>query len=150
MRCLVSVVCRWWWFDARQGQVPTAHEALTTRDQVADLSPQFTVSVPAPLHGLQPKQGLGQTPVRSTRQRCIQRLQGAQVYFHPAGRVRGEMNAIWSDLTGGAPGETLSLPVNGRTVEVPRFANGIAAIAAIPSASETRARRRTCRPRRKT
>lgn len=54
------------------------------------------------------------------------RLQGAQVYFHPAGRVRGEINAIWSDLTGGAPGEVLTLPVNGRTVEVPRFANGIA------------------------
>jgi cell division protein ZapE len=54
------------------------------------------------------------------------RLQGAQVYFHPAGRVRGEINAIWSDLTGGASGEVLTLPVNGRTVEVPRFANGIA------------------------
>ncbi len=54
------------------------------------------------------------------------RLQGAQVYFHPAGKVRGEMDAIWSDLTGGARGEPLVLPVNGRTVEVPRFANGVA------------------------
>ena len=54
------------------------------------------------------------------------RLQGAQVYFHPAGRVRGELNAIWSDLTGGAVGEALRLPVNGRFVDLPRFANGIA------------------------
>jgi cell division protein ZapE len=54
------------------------------------------------------------------------RLQGAQVYFHPAGRVRGELNAIWSDLTGGAMGEALRLPVNGRFVDLPRFANGIA------------------------
>ena len=54
------------------------------------------------------------------------RLQGAQVYFHPAGRVKGEINAIWSDLTGGASGDLLRLPVNGRSVEVPRFANGVA------------------------
>ena len=54
------------------------------------------------------------------------RLQGAQVYFHPAGRVRGELNAIWSDLTGGAMGDALRLPVNGRFVDLPRFANGIA------------------------
>ena len=54
------------------------------------------------------------------------RLQGAQVYFHPAGRVRGELNAIWSDLTGGAVGDALRLPVNGRFVDLPRFANGIA------------------------
>lgn len=53
------------------------------------------------------------------------RLQGAQVYFHPAGKVRGEINAIWSDLTGGAAGEPLSLPVNGRATEVPRFASGV-------------------------
>jgi len=54
------------------------------------------------------------------------RLQGAHVYFHPAGRVRGELNAIWSDLTGGAVGDALRLPVNGRFVDLPRFANGIA------------------------
>jgi cell division protein ZapE len=53
------------------------------------------------------------------------RLQGAQVYFHPAGKARGEINAIWSDLSGGAPGEALSLPVNGRSVEIPRFSNGV-------------------------
>jgi len=53
------------------------------------------------------------------------RLTGAQVYFHPAGRVQGEIAAIWRDLTGGASGEVLRLPVNGRETELPRFANGI-------------------------
>ena len=53
------------------------------------------------------------------------RLTGAQVYFHPAGRVQGEIAAIWTDLTGGASGEPLRLPVNGRITELPRFANGI-------------------------
>ncbi len=53
------------------------------------------------------------------------RLQGAQVYFHPAGQARGQIAAIWEDLTGGAKGEALRLPVNGREVEVPRFANGV-------------------------
>ncbi len=53
------------------------------------------------------------------------RLAGAQVYFHPAGSARGQINAIWTDLTGGAQGEVLRLPVNGREAEVPRFANGI-------------------------
>lgn len=54
------------------------------------------------------------------------RLAGAQVYFHPAGRVKGEIQAIWNDLTGGAQGMALVLPVNGRTIDVPRFANGVA------------------------
>lgn len=53
------------------------------------------------------------------------RLAGAQVYFHPAGSARGTLSTIWNDLTGGATGEVLRLPVNGRTVEVPRFANGV-------------------------
>jgi cell division protein ZapE len=53
------------------------------------------------------------------------RLTGAQVYFHPAGAARVAIDAIWRDLTGGAVGEALALAVNGRTVEVPRFANGI-------------------------
>jgi cell division protein ZapE len=53
------------------------------------------------------------------------RLTGAQVYFHPAGRAKDQINAIWRDLTGGAVGEVLRLPVNGRETELPRFANGI-------------------------
>ena len=53
------------------------------------------------------------------------RLAGAQVYFFPAGKVLGEISAIWADLTGGAVGQPLLLPVNGRQVELPHFANGI-------------------------
>jgi len=53
------------------------------------------------------------------------RLSGAQVYFHPAGRAKAQISAIWQDLTGGAREEPLLLPVNGRTVELPRFASGI-------------------------
>ncbi len=52
------------------------------------------------------------------------RLEGAQVYFHPAGKSRDAIDAIWDDLSGGA-GEVLRLPVNGREVELPRFANGV-------------------------
>ncbi len=54
------------------------------------------------------------------------RLAGAQVYFHPAGQAREKMEAIWRDLTGGAKGEPLVLPVNGRTIDLPRHANGVA------------------------
>ena len=53
------------------------------------------------------------------------RLAGAQVYFHPAGKARPQIDAIWTDLTGGTAGVPLTLPVNGREVEIPRFANGI-------------------------
>ena len=53
------------------------------------------------------------------------RLQGAQVYFHPAGKAKGAIQSIWADLTGGARGLALILPVNGRTVELPQFASGI-------------------------
>lgn len=53
------------------------------------------------------------------------RLQGAQVWFTPAGSARGRLQAIWDDLTGGAAAQPLVLPVNGRQVELPRFANGV-------------------------
>lgn len=53
------------------------------------------------------------------------RLEGAQVYFQPAASAKGEIAAIWADLTGGAGGAPLHLPVNGREVELPLFANGI-------------------------
>ena len=53
------------------------------------------------------------------------RLQGAQVYFHPAGTAKGLIAGIWADLTGGAEGQVLRLTVNGRNVDLPRFANGI-------------------------
>jgi cell division protein ZapE len=54
------------------------------------------------------------------------RLEGAQVYFHPSRNARAQIDAIWTDLTGGAPGQPLRLAVNGRFAELPRFANGIA------------------------
>ncbi len=54
------------------------------------------------------------------------RLAGAQVYFHPAGKVRAEMDRIWRDLTGGAGGDPLNLTVNGRTVTLPRASHGVA------------------------
>jgi cell division protein ZapE len=54
------------------------------------------------------------------------RLQGAQVYFTPAGRVSTQaIDAIWADLTGAAARTPLRLPLNGREVEVPAFANGV-------------------------
>lgn len=53
------------------------------------------------------------------------RLMGAQVYFYPAGKVQHQIDAIWRDLTGAAEGAALCLKVNGRTVELPHFANGV-------------------------
>ncbi|MHC9236062.1 cell division protein ZapE [Pseudooceanicola sp. 502str34] len=54
------------------------------------------------------------------------RLAGGQVYFAPANaEARGQLNAIWDDLTGGAAGEPLVLTVQKRPVEIPRFANGV-------------------------
>ncbi len=54
------------------------------------------------------------------------RLQGAQVYFHPAdGEARLAMDAIWADLSDGKS-ETLILTVKTRQIEIPAFANGVA------------------------
>jgi cell division protein ZapE len=53
------------------------------------------------------------------------RLAGAQVYFHPARNATVEIAAIWTDLTGGAPEHPLVLEVNGRKLELPRFASGV-------------------------
>jgi cell division protein ZapE len=54
------------------------------------------------------------------------RLAGEQVYFHPAGKAGTKMAAIWADLTSGTAPISLHLTVNGRDVELPRFANGVA------------------------
>ena len=54
------------------------------------------------------------------------RLAGVQVYFHPAGRSAAAISAIWQDLTAGAQVGPLHLAVNGRQIELPRFANGVA------------------------
>ena len=53
------------------------------------------------------------------------RLQGAQVYFHPARTAAADLAAIWTDLTGGAPGAPLVLRVNGRDLILPRYASGV-------------------------
>lgn len=54
------------------------------------------------------------------------RLAGAQVYFYPAGKSGPAIDAIWRDMTAGAQIGALHLMVNGRQVELPRFANGVA------------------------
>ncbi|WP_375260702.1 cell division protein ZapE [Palleronia sp.] len=55
------------------------------------------------------------------------RIAGAELYFTPAdARARKGIDALWDRLTGGAEAETLRLEVTGRTVEVPRFAAGVA------------------------
>lgn len=64
-------------------------------------------------------------PLESPNDYRQHRLNGAQVYFYPAGRAKDQISAIWADLTGGVGGEPMRLPVNGRTVELPRYANGI-------------------------
>ena len=56
------------------------------------------------------------------------RLQGAQRYFHPAGKAKAAIAAIWRDLTGGAPPQTLTLSVNGRALDLPQFVNGVARV----------------------
>ena len=64
-------------------------------------------------------------PLESPTDYRQHRLAGAQVYFHPAGAARAKIAAIWDDLTGAAAGEPLILTVNGRKLELPRFANGV-------------------------
>jgi cell division protein ZapE len=54
------------------------------------------------------------------------RLTGAQVYFHPAVAAKDKIETIWNDLTGGVGGAPLRLMVNGRALELPRVANGVA------------------------
>ena len=54
------------------------------------------------------------------------RLNGAQVYFHPAGTAKTRIDAIWRDLIGTTPPASLTLPVNGRHIDLARYANGAA------------------------
>jgi len=54
------------------------------------------------------------------------RLSGAQVYFTPNdAAAKAEINRIWEELTHGQQ-ESLTLFVQGREVELPRFHNGVA------------------------
>ena len=53
------------------------------------------------------------------------RLAGSPTYFTPHNaEARQQMDAIWSDLAGGAD-TPLDLTVNSRTVTIPRFRNGV-------------------------
>ncbi len=55
------------------------------------------------------------------------RLQGAQVWFQPAGTAaRAAIDALWDELTGGAVPEPLTLQVQGRNLVLPAFAEGVA------------------------
>jgi cell division protein ZapE len=54
------------------------------------------------------------------------RLEGAQVYFHPAGKAGPAMDALWQSLVAGAAVGPLQLAVNGRQIELPLYANGVA------------------------
>ncbi len=54
------------------------------------------------------------------------RLQGAQVYFHPADMdAHHAVDTIWADLSGGRS-EVLILSVKTRRIEIPAFSNGVA------------------------
>lgn len=53
------------------------------------------------------------------------RLSGAQVYFSPLNpQNRGEMDAIWNNLTGGTA-EPLDLYIKGRVLRIPAFRSGV-------------------------
>ncbi len=53
------------------------------------------------------------------------RLTGSPTYFTPlGGEARKQMNAIWTDLSGGEA-QPLDIIVTGRTLTVPQFRNGV-------------------------
>jgi cell division protein ZapE len=55
------------------------------------------------------------------------RLEGAQVWFAPAGgAAKAAISRIWADLTGGDTGHPLRLPVNGRELVLEHVHNGVA------------------------
>lgn len=64
--------------------------------------------------------------LRSPQDYRQHRLAGAQVYFQPAGKAGAAIGAFWQDLTMGAVVGPLTLAVNGRQIELPRYANGVA------------------------
>ena len=54
------------------------------------------------------------------------RLAGSQVYFTPNdATAKAEINRIWQEITGGEQ-DSLTLHVQGRQIELPRFHNGVA------------------------
>ncbi|MCI4660598.1 MAG: cell division protein ZapE [Neomegalonema sp.] len=56
----------------------------------------------------------------------LARLRGLQVYYSPLDETaRGAMDAAWEDVTGGGRAAALDIEVQGRTVTLPRFCNGV-------------------------
>lgn len=57
------------------------------------------------------------------------RLQGAPVYFSPAGSAaKAAISAIWEDLTGGGADAALRLTVKGREIVLPDYHAGVARV----------------------
>ncbi len=57
------------------------------------------------------------------------RLEGAQVWFSPAGpAAKAAISEIWNGLTGGGAGAALHLPVNGRELVLEQVQNGVARV----------------------
>ncbi len=57
------------------------------------------------------------------------RLQGAPVYFSPAGgAAKAAISAIWADLTGGGADAALRLTVKGREIVLPDYHAGVARV----------------------
>ena len=57
----------------------------------------------------------------------LHRLSGAKVWFSPTGTgAHAAINTIWAELAGGDQSGSLALAVNGRSVLIPHYHNGIA------------------------
>ncbi len=72
------------------------------------------------------KQRMVVRELASDRDHRQDRLAGTKVFFTPANAsARSEIDALWEELTHGLE-ETLTLHVQGREVELPRYHNGVA------------------------
>lgn len=68
-------------------------------------------------------------PLESETDYRQHRLQGAQVYFSPAGHAASaSIGEIWQDLTAGGVAEPLHLTVKGRDVVLPAHHDGVARV----------------------
>ncbi len=56
----------------------------------------------------------------------LDKLAGAEVYFHPVGKATGRIAEIWRELTEGVTPISLHLEVNGRDLELSRYVDGMA------------------------
>lgn len=73
------------------------------------------------------KERMGVLSLESETDYRQHRLQGAQVYFSPAGaEARAALRRIWTELTGGGADSALKLLVKGREVVLPDYHAGVA------------------------